>query len=675
MRPDNLIYLFSNIFSIKGIGEKTIEYLNLENNQIIDVIFKSPKDIITRNVFKNISEINDGEFCTTYVEIDSISRMQNNSKHTIIRAHDETGFLNIIFFNLPIGYINKQYKKGDKKYISAKFNKYGNTLQVVHPSYVKNNKESIIPFEPVYPIPTKINSTTYRFMVEQICQNLPQFDEWIPKTTIEKFGFKPWLQSIQNLHNITSIEDFKSAKKRLAYDEILAHTIANKIVLKRKSKNGHSTKKSEKIYDFINSLEFELTDGQKQICENTFEQQQSDNNMFKLVQGDVGCGKTIIGFISMVNCFFNQEQSVMLVPTGLLSSQHYANFVKITEKLSIRTALLTSNTKNKEKIINDYKNGDIDVLIGTHSLFKNNINFDNTKLFVIDELHKFGVKDKLELINSNKNSNILTFSATPIPRTLLLSMHDQLLIENLKEKPKNKNQIKTTIMSVDKTPDIINKIKNKKTFWVCPKLTQKEDNSYMSVEERYQILSKIIDPNKIGVVHGKLKEEERNGIFEKFKNNEITILISTTVIEVGIDIPDATVIIIENAENFGLAQLHQIRGRIGRGQQEGFAILLYNPKNMTPISKKRLEIIKTTNDGFEISQHDLEMRGGGDILGTNQSGFSNYLIANDYDFINMKKNAQNDAETILKNSNINNEFLTLLYLFKIDKVLNNLNSI
>ena len=531
--------------------------------------------------------------------------------------------------------------------------------------------------EAVYSLTSGLNQKIMNKLTDQILNNLPNFNEWIETSILNKYKFKGWNEVVKNLHSPSddNIKNKNLLRRRLAFDELLSHQLAIGIMrnFNQKKKGLKITSESKTLNKFYSNLDFQLTNSQNNVIKEILQDLGSSNQMIRLLQGDVGSGKTIVALISMIKVFESNFQSALMVPTTILAFQHYENILNLLKDSKINVLVLTGKDKGKERKekLDEIAKGKADIIIGTHALIQDTVKFNNLGLAVIDEQHRFGVYQRMVFNHKNHKPNILVMSATPIPRTLTLAAYGDMKESKLIEKPLGRKPIITSSLSLKKENQLIDRIKEKiknsssKFYWVCPLIEESEELDLKAAEERYKILKKYFK-NKVLLMHGRLSEIEKEEIMTKFKNEDYKILVSTTVIEVGVDIPSATTIVIEHAERFGLAQLHQLRGRVGRNDIQSYCILLHKD-NIGEISKQRIDIMKQTNDGFKIAEEDLKIRGPGEILGKKQSGSPSFYVADlsfDYDLL---EDAKIMVEDILsknpKLENIEGENLrNLLYL-------------
>ena len=567
----------------------------------------------------------------------------------------------------------------ENRLISGKLEYFRNTFQITHPTHVSalNNNKIIKSKEAVYSLTSGLNQKIMNKLTDQILNNLPNFNEWIENSILNKYKFKRWNEVVTNLHNPSdnNIKNKNFLRRRLAFDELLSHQLAIGIMrnFNQKKKGLKITSENKTLNKFYSNLNFQLTNSQNNVIKEILQDLGSSNQMIRLLQGDVGSGKTIVALISMIKVFESNFQSALMVPTTILAFQHYENILNLLKDSKINVLVLTGKDKGKERKekLDQIAKGKADIIIGTHALIQDTVKFNNLGLAVIDEQHRFGVYQRMVFNHKNHKPNILVMSATPIPRTLTLAAYGDMKESKLIEKPLGRKPIITSSLSLKKENQLIDRIKEKiknsssKFYWVCPLIEESEELDLKAAEERYKILKKYFK-NKVLLMHGRLSEIEKEEIMTKFKNEDYKILVSTTVIEVGVDIPSATTIVIEHAERFGLAQLHQLRGRVGRNDIQSYCILLHKD-NIGEISKQRIDIMKQTNDGFKIAEEDLKIRGPGEILGKKQSGSPSFYVADlsfDYDLL---EDAKIMVEDILsknpKLENIEGENLrNLLYL-------------
>ena len=550
--------------------------------------------------------------------------------------------------------------KYGKKYrffgkISNKYGKIDLTSPVFDEIEKKNNTGKIIP---LYPLTFSLSQNTIRKIIENGLKDVEEYGglkETLPQYILNEYKLEEINKAIETVHFPKEFADFEIARKRFVFEELLSTQLA---LLQLKNSNlkdhkGISFSKDAHMSDVINSLPFNLTKAQLRVLEEIDKNMEQDKSMNRLLQGDVGSGKTVVAMISAYKAVKSGYQVAVLAPTAILATQHLENFQKILEKFDIRCELLISGITKKKKteILEKLQNGEVDILIGTHAMLEENVTFKNLGLVVTDEQHRFGVKQRTTMAQKGENPDVLVMSATPIPRTLALILYGDLDISVIDELPPNRKKIETFAVTKaleDRVNNFVRKQvdEGRQAYIVCPLVEESEENDLQSVISLYEKCKTEVFPNyRIEYIHGKMKQKEKDDIMERFKNGEIDILISTTVIEVGVDVPNSSIMVIEDAERFGLAQLHQLRGRVGRGEYQSYCILKYEGKGKN--TRERMKIMTQTNDGFVISQKDLELRGSGDFFGTNQHGIPDFKIANLFTDIDILKLAQEAAIKIV----------------------------
>ncbi len=633
-------FLFKNVSALDGIGKKLASYLkNKKIEKINDLLWNFPYSYTDRSNLYKINALVLGSIATINVKVKKYNFPRIRSLPNRITCEDETGIIDLVYFNSREGYIRKILPLNEYVTISGKVQSYKNKLQIINPDYVTKieNMNFVKKVIPKYSLTEGLNEKTYSKIILNVLKNLPDIEEWHDKKIVKKFDFFSWKNSIENIHNIRDKIKLNSPYyRRLAFDEILSNLIVlskNRVSIKKVKKKPKKIKNeiSKKI---ISNLEFKLTESQIRVIGEIKYDLEQKSKMFRILQGDVGSGKTIVSILCAAEIIDDKYQCALMAPTEILANQHYKLIKKILEKFNLRVEFLSGKTKLKDRkvILNDLKEGKIDFLIGTHSLFQKSLKFKKLGFVVIDEQHKFGVKQRMELAKKGGNEcDVLLMSATPIPRTMMMSMYGDMDVSKIDKKPKNRKNIITLSKPEKKIDDLwpfINKqLENKnQIFWVCPLIEESKILDYASVKKRFQSINKKY-PGKVALLHSGVEKEQKEKILKDFLNLKINILVSTTVIEVGIDFPSANTIVIENANKFGLAQLHQLRGRVGRGSVQSFCILLFK-ESLNNNAKLRLKVLKSSNDGFYIAEEDMRMRGYGDIIGFQQSGIKNFKIAN-----------------------------------------------
>ena len=665
--------LFKSITFLKGVGPKLSKYLkNKRIERINDLLWHFPYSSTDRSNMVSLDKLEIGKIQTIKVKILKYNFPRIRNLPNKVMCEDQTGKIDIVFFNSRENYIKAVLPINEWVIISGKINYYKKKFQITNPDYITtiDKIDYIKKNIPKYSLTDGLNDKSYRKIIENVLNNLPDLKEWHSSEIIKKFGFSSWKESLLKVHS-ADVNDIKNNifLKRLALDEILS----NLIVLSKNRKKFKEMKKNNKLFSnslskqILNNLDFKLTESQENVISEINKDLSSNRKMFRILQGDVGSGKTIVSIVTLTNVLEAGFQSALMAPTAILAKQHYNLAKKIFANTQVKIKLLTGKTEPKlrKKILLELKNGEIDFLIGTHALFQKKIEFKNLGYIIIDEQHKFGVKQRMSLANKGgANCDVLLMSATPIPRTMMLTIYGDMDVSRLTEKPKNRLPILTFSKPEKKIGELTkiikkNLLENNQVFWVCPLIKESQILNYSSVKKRFEWL-KTKFPSQTGILHGELKQNEKDLILEKFLQKKIKILVSTTVIEVGIDFPDANLIVIENANKFGLAQLHQLRGRVGRGHKQGKCILLFKD-NLSKNSIQRIKILKKSSDGFFIAEEDLKMRGFGDIIGYQQSGEKFFKIADPVNHNDLFIFAESYLKEIEKESLEKFDFLVKLH--------------
>ncbi len=635
-------FIFEDIKKLKGIGDQLSKYLKKKKiEKIKDIIFALPYSETDRSNIKNINELEIGKIQTIKIIVKKLNFPRIRNLPNKINCEDETGKIDIVYFNSREVYLRKIYPLNKSLIISGKVNYYKNKYQITNPDYVTSiDKQSyVLKNIPKYHLTKGITEKKYRLICDQVTKNLPKIDDWLNENFIKSNRMLNWNDAIFKLHNSKDAKNNQSESfRRLVFDEICANFLtlseSRRRIRQNKIKKTFSETISKKI---INDLPFKLTNGQVKSLSEINTDLKSDKRMFRIVQGDVGSGKTIISLLAIINVIESKYQCALMSPTEILSYQHYLAAKKIFKKFKINIKFLTGKTdlKQRKVILKDLSEGKIDLLVGTHALFQKKIHFKKLGFVVIDEQHKFGVKQRSDLAKKGgKNCDVLLMSATPIPRTMMMSLYGDMDVSKITEKPSNRKKIITLSKPEKKINELWHYLKNNikkenQIFWVCPLIEESNILNYSSAKKKFDLLNKKF-PGKVGLIHGALEKDKKEKILKEFLNKKIYILVSTTVIEVGIDFPNANVIVIENANKFGLAQLHQLRGRVGRGNRQASCILLFNDQSLSKNAIKRIKILKESDDGFFIAEEDLKLRGFGDLTGYQQSGIKNFRFADPF---------------------------------------------
>ena len=653
-----MIDLEKDVKYIKGVGPNRVKLLNkLGIFTLKDLITYYPRTYEDRSKPKNIAECIDGEevLIEAYASgrVSDVRLRGKTMQKLIIR--DETGVATAVWFNQS--YLKNKFEQGKKYTFYGKVNNSFGRITINTPVFDEEGKTSntgkIIP---IYPLTFSLSQNTIRRIMENAIKEVEgRLEETLPEYILKEYHLEGINEATKNIHFPQEFKDFNIARNRLVFEELLTMQLAL-LELKNSYINdekGIQFSKDVLMSDIINKLPFQLTNAQRRVLEEIDNNMESDKPMNRLLQGDVGSGKTVIAMCAAYKAVKCGYQAAIMAPTAILATQHLENFKKIFDELDIKCELLISamTKKKKTELLERLKNGEIDILIGTHALLQENVEFKNLGLVVTDEQHRFGVKQRTTIVEKGQNPDVLVMTATPIPRTLALILYGDLDISIIDELPPNRKKIDTFAVTKGMEDRINNFIKvqlkeGRQAYIVCPLVEENEELDLKSVEKLYEKCKTETFPEyRVEYIHGKMKAKDKDDIMMRFKNKEIDILISTTVIEVGVDVPNANIMVIEDAQRFGLAQLHQLRGRVGRGEYKSYCILKYEGKGETV--RKRMKVMCDTNDGFIISEKDLELRGSGDFFGTMQHGLPEFKIANLFEDMNILKVAQEAAIKII----------------------------
>ena len=644
---------------VKGIGPKRAEKLHKLNIFTLkDLIYYFPRQYEDRSVIKKISQLENEDKVSIkgiITKIDTYSP-RKGMKITRIDLRDDTGYIKMSFFNQE--YITKIFKSGDSVLVFGKV-KFENNFKEFVPIEIEhytNKPSSTCKIEPVYPLTYGLTNKELQGMIKSVLTKEEfRIKEYLPKYILEKYKLCGIDYAVRNIHFPSNKDALKVALYRLVFEEFLILQLG--LFYFKSGVNeasGIEFEEKEKLNDIIKSLPFNLTKAQNRALDEITKDMQSPKVMNRLVQGDVGSGKTVVALLALASAVLNGYQGALMAPTEILASQHYDSFKEILEVFNIKSELLVGSLtkKQKEKVLQKVKNQEIDILIGTHALIEDKVEFKNLGLVITDEQHRFGVRQRGRLSNKGNSPDILVMTATPIPRTLALILYGDLDISIIDELPPGRQPIETIAIEQKRREEAYENLvrdeveKGRQVYIVCPLVDESEKiEATAAVELVEELKREFFSDLKVGLLHGKMRPAEKGAIMDDFKNKKLDILVSTTVIEVGVNVPNATLMIIENAERFGLAQLHQLRGRVGRGKHKSYCILIYNSK--TEVCKERMAIMEETTDGFKISQKDLEIRGPGEFFGTRQHGLPELKVANIFKHIKILKQAQLEARYII----------------------------
>ncbi|MBS0528420.1 MAG: ATP-dependent DNA helicase RecG [Proteobacteria bacterium] len=693
MRPALLNPLFAPITSLSGVGpkqDKLFRYLlgREETPRLIDLLLHLPASVVDRRARPRIREAIPGTIVTLEVTVDRHRPAppgRSRAPH-LVYASDDTGDVVLTYFRAQPGYVEKLLPVGAKRYVSGTAQMFDGTLQIVHPDRVIDEAglAKLSGIDPVYPLTEGLALGSLRRAVTQALQKLPALPEWISPEILRRCSFPPIAEALHRVHiplELTDILPDGPFWSRLAFDELLAGQLALALVRaqlrrpagSRHAGDGHLRNK------IIDALPYALTASQQQAAAAISDDLRQPLRMLRLLQGDVGSGKTVVALLAAAAVAEAGKQTALMAPTEILARQHIKTIAPLAERAGLRAVILTGREKGKERreIIARLADGDIDLLVGTHALIQDDVVFKALALAVVDEQHRFGVRERLALTAKGEAVDVLVLSATPIPRTLVLTYFGDMDVSELREKPAGRQPIDTRAVPDSRLNEVIDAVgravnAGKLVYWICPLVEESETVDLTDAEQRFDSL-KARFGDRVGLVHGKMRGSDKDRVMAQFAAAEINVLVATTVVEVGVDVPAASIMVIENAERFGLAQLHQLRGRIGRGAESSTCLLLYR-EPLGEMSAARLRVIRETTDGFRIAEEDLKLRGEGDVLGIRQSGLPGYRIARSDVHAQLIAQARDEALRIIKQNpklaGAHGEALRcLLYLFERDEAL------
>lgn len=670
MRPELLNPLFRPVTSLGGVGPKVALALNrliggaetAEPPRVLDLIFHLPVAIIDRSKQPGIALAPEGAIVTLLVRVDRHQKPPRGNRRLPYRVycHDDTGEIALTFFHAHESWLDKTLPVGETRYISGRVEWFNDRPVMVHPDHIVEEADfaSLPLIEPVYPMTAGLARKTLARIVGEAIASVPPLPEWLDTQFMAKQSWPDFQSALGQTHNPSSLADIDPASghvSRLAYDEMLASQLALAVlrIHHRKSAGKSRQGTGELKAKILAALPFSLTGSQDQALSEIEADLASPERMLRLLQGDVGSGKTVVALLAAAAVIDSGAQAAFMAPTELLVRQHAATIAPIAETTGLRVAVLTGREKGREReaILAGLADGAIDLLIGTHALFQSGVDFRDLALVVVDEQHRFGVHQRLALTAKGSATDVLVMTATPIPRTLVLTYYGDMDVSQLTEKPAGRRPIETRALPVDRLGEVVERIRaaidaGAKAYWVCPLVEESELLDVAAAEERYAALTETLGP-LVGLIHGRMKPTERDQIMDDFRSGMKKVLVATTVIEVGVDVADATIIVIEHAERFGLAQLHQLRGRVGRSDRASVCLLLYKGP-LGNIARDRLSIMRETEDGFRIAEEDLRLRGGGEILGTRQSGAPGFRIAQPEIHGALMGTARDDARLVVE---------------------------
>jgi ATP-dependent DNA helicase RecG len=696
MRPLELIPLFAAAQSLTGIGPRLAVLMKkclvlppgVTEPRVIDLLWHLPTGVIDRRAEPALHDAVPGSIVTVKVRVlkHKAPPRGNHKAPYKVACEDDTGRLDLVFFHAERKFIEKQLPEGEIRYVSGRIERYGETLQMPHPDYIvaPENRTDLPMLEPVYPLTAGLSGKVLIKATRQAIDRVPDLPEWQDANWRAARAWPTIREALVRLHQPADAQDVSSGSapwQRLAYDELLAGQLALGLVRQNiRAQHGRAIAGDGHIRRaIVAALPFKMTTSQKSAISEIAADLEGSHRMLRLLQGDVGSGKTVVALMSMAIAVEAGAQAALMAPTEVLARQHLETIAPLAEKAGLKVALLTAREKgkNRDAILQSLSDGQTDILIGTHALFQSDVVFKDLALAVIDEQHRFGVHQRLALQakGSNGGTNVLVMTATPIPRTLLMTHYGDLDVSKLTEKPAGRKPIVTRKIPLESLEKLIDRIRiqlgdGAQVYWVCPLIESSELTDLAAAEERYAHLRQMFGET-VGLLHGGLSAKEKDATMASFASGVLKILVTTTVIEVGVNVPNANIMVIEHAERFGLAQLHQLRGRVGRGERESFCMLLYK-QPLGETADARLTMMEETEDGFLIAEKDLDLRGGGEVLGARQSGDPGFRVADVPGFETLLTAARDDARLMLTTdpelkSERGKALRTLLYLFEADE--------
>ena len=648
-RPSELDPLFAPVTTLPGVGPKLAVLIGKvvgvrdksSEAQVRDLALLPPTSVIDRTRRPGIAHSPEGAIVTLEVQVDRHQPPPRERRQAPYRvyAHDDTGEVALTFFRARGDWLRQALPEGEVCIVSGRMEWFNGRPTMTHPDYITTlERIGDVPMvEPIYPLTAGLQGKSMRRATTAASERVPDLPDWLDQTLATREGFPPHDVAIRLMHDPKSAEDvepYAAPRRRLAYDEFLAGQLALALVRNRTKKAaGRSLRGDGRLRrKVLNALPYRLTGAQERTVREIESDLASSDRMLRLLQGDVGAGKTLVALLAMCIAAEAGSQSALMAPTEILARQHAASIKPLAEAAGLEIAVLTGRDKGLERrdVLDGLRDGTIDIVFGTHALFQDKVEYHDLALAVVDEQHRFGVHQRLTFASKGVAPDTLVMTATPIPRTLVLGAFGDMDVSKLDEKPPGRRPIKTTLLSRGRTNDLVGRMRRAveegdKIYWICPLVDESEELDLMSAEQRHASLLPVFG-ERVGLVHGRMSGPEKDAAMAAFKNGDTRVLVATTVIEVGVDVPDASIIVIEHAERFGLAQLHQLRGRVGRGTKPSSCVLLYEPP-LGEVARARLEIMRDSEDGFRIAEEDLRLRGEGDLLGTRQSGTPGFRIA------------------------------------------------
>jgi len=658
MRPQSLFPLYAPVASLKGVGPRIAPLVIRAAGPIVrDLAYLSPTGLIERRATQVAGAAND-EMALLEVVIEGHLPPLRKGQPWRIRAYDDSGAVTLVWFRGFGPHLEQAHPPGSIRLVSGKVERFGGDPQIAHPDYLvpPERRSEILLVEPVYPGTAGLSPRVLRRLAADAAERAPELAEWQDAAWIQRMGWPAWREALMSVHHPTSQADLQPmapARQRLAFDELLAHQLAmaRRKVLRR-AEPADPVQPGAWASRLQADLPFQLTGAQLRAVADIRADLASGEQMRRLLQGDVGSGKTVVALLAMTDLAEAGYQTAFMAPTEILARQHFESITQPLASIGVKTVLLTGRDKGAARAekLTALASGEFHVAVGTHALFQDDVAFKALALAIIDEQHRFGVAERRRLMRKGSNVHLLALSATPIPRTLELTLFGDLDVSRINERPPGRQPVTTTATPLARIDDVIARLARAtdagaQAFWICPLVSESETLDVQAAEARAEALKAQLKA-PVGLIHGKLAPSEKDDVMAKFAAGDVSVLVATTVVEVGVNVPDATIMVIEHAERFGLAQLHQLRGRVGRGSGKSVCLLLYAPP-LSKTAKARIEVLRETDDGFEIAERDLALRGGGDMMGLKQSGLPNYRFADPFAHADLIRAAHDDARLIL----------------------------
>lgn len=682
MRPEILYPLFAPLTALTGVGPRLAGLMErVAGPRVLDLLWHLPTGVIDRKPGRSIAEAETGAVATLRVHVDEHDPSRTSRAPYRIWCSDSSGTLALTFFRAHGDYLLKRLPPGSDRIVSGRIETYGDIRQIAHPDYIAVKESEIPAIEPVYPLTTGLTSRPLQKAVADALKRMPRLPEWIDPHFLAARKWARWDEAMATVHApkaSDSVSPLDPARQRLAYDELLANQLALAVVrVRNKRRKGRPIAGDGRLSEaIVAGLPFSLTPSQQQVRAEITVDMAAPSRMLRLLQGDVGSGKTVVALLALATAVEAGGQGVIVAPTEILARQHMKTIESLTAGTGLRVALLTGRDRGKARtaLIERLEKGEIDILVGTHAVFEESVAFADLILAVVDEQHRFGVHQRLQLAAKGHAVDMLIMTATPIPRSLTLTAYGDIDVSRLTDRPPGRKPVKTVVLPVSRSDDVVQAVRRAiesgvKVYWVCPLVGESETVDLAAAEARHRTLQQLFG-DRVGLVHGRMKAAERDKVMTAFAGDGVDILVATTVIEVGVDVSEAAVMVIEHAERFGLAQLHQLRGRVGRGSRESTCLLLYaGPLGDT--ARRRLAVLRETDDGFRIAEEDLDLRGSGELLGTRQSGFQTFRLADPAVHADSLLAARDDARLIMERDpdlvgERGQALRVLLYLFERD---------